>query len=709
MKADTEGAKAPVDLTMLQLHNLMYEKNHYLKAIKACNDFKSRYPDVEMVGEEEFESSAPEEIKGKVLASDPEHDLMLKRLSFELFQRKELCKHRENLENHKKGLVATIASRKKFLSSLPSHLKSLKKASLPVQQQLGMLHTKKLKQHNAAVLLPPPLYILYSQLSGQREAFGEKIDLEVVGSLKDAQTFAQQQANKETSTSSNTENNRLDDDALDEDDDAQRRRKRTKRNLVKDNIGQPGVCQSHPLKITLSIYDEEDHEAKPLKLITLKFEYLVKLNVVCVGIEDSNEGSDNNVLSNLFPNDTGVELPHQTAKLSVGDSVAFGEKASRPYKWAQHLAGMDILPEVPPLHACSENANGPTLKNADVLSALSLYRRQNRVQNILQRIRLRTKAQMALAEQLDSLTKLKWPLLDYKNVPWASRSPLCSLQQWSASGINLNSSAPVAARRVSGSVEPHLDRRSVTSWEVENSREDGELPLALQAAIPEDPKMMSNLSLELEHSRSLSLISKSLTPSKKFKSQNSGKYEDDLELLLDSESDLDEKRCIDQETDNLSHIVEEPWEDHAAREFLMILGRVDRTEHVVKLEAKVSISIEYPLRPPLFNLSVSADGPQGCFEWFNELRAMEAEVNFHILKVLPVEYENHILTHQIHCLAMLFDFHFDTNGKRNSTSVIDIGLCKPVIGKMLGRSVRGRDRRKMFSWKDMDCSPGYPS
>lgn len=115
------------------------------------------------------------------------------------YQRKELCKLTEKLEQQKKNLLETIANRKKFLSSLPSHLKSLKKASLPVQHQLGVLHTKKTKQKQLAELLPPPLYVLYSQLVAQKDAFGENIDLEIVGSVKDAQTYARQQANKDTS------------------------------------------------------------------------------------------------------------------------------------------------------------------------------------------------------------------------------------------------------------------------------------------------------------------------------------------------------------------------------------------------------------------------------------------------------------------------------------------------------------------------------
>ncbi|KAG0471600.1 hypothetical protein HPP92_016146 [Vanilla planifolia] len=297
IKAETEIAKAPVDFTTLQLHNLMYEKNHYLKGIKTCRDFRSKYPDIELVPEEEYFKNAPDDIKGKVLATDATHDLMLKRLNYELLQRKELCKLHEKLELHKRSLVEAIANRKKFLSSLPSHLKSLKKASLPVQQQLGILHTKKLKQHSAAELLPPPLYILYSQLLAQKEAFDEKIEMEITGSVKDAQAFSQQQANKENGLSTNMD---VEDEAPDEDEGIQRRRKRPKKNLIKGICDQDGIQQSHPLKVIVHIFDDEDSQAKPLNLMTLKFEYLVKLNVVCVGVEETDHGSYD-ILCNLFP------------------------------------------------------------------------------------------------------------------------------------------------------------------------------------------------------------------------------------------------------------------------------------------------------------------------------------------------------------------------------------------------------------------------
>ncbi|VFQ86856.1 unnamed protein product [Cuscuta campestris] len=397
VKTETERAKAPVDFTTLQLHNLMYEKSHYLKAIKACQDFKSKYPDIELVPEEEFFRDAPENIKSSVISNDSSHNLMLKRLNFELFQRKELCKLHEKLEEQKKSLQGIIANRKKFLLSLPSHLKSLKKASLPVQHQLGVQHTKKLKQLHSAELLPPPLYVIYSQLLAQKEAFEEMIEMEIVGSVKDAQAVAHQQATKDNAKASSVDNSKIDEDLPDEEDDGQRRRKRPRKVPGKESVDHTRIYQAHPLKVILHVLDDETPDLSPTKIVTLIFEYLMKLNVVCVGVEGSEDDSGKDILCNLFPDDTGLELPHQSAKM-IDSSVEFDKtRTSRPYKWAQHLAGIDFLPEVSPLVGGFENSNEESAKHSSIIAGLSLYRQQNRVQTVVQRIRARKKAQLALA------------------------------------------------------------------------------------------------------------------------------------------------------------------------------------------------------------------------------------------------------------------------------------------------------------------------
>jgi THO complex subunit 5 len=115
-------------------------------------------------------------------------------------------------------------------------------------------------------------------------------------------------------TLSNGDNNKMDDDGVDDEEDAQRRRSRSKKNVVKEANNPAVMYQLHPLRIILHVYDTEDSGTKGRKLITLRFEFLAKLNVVCAGIEDS-EGMDNNILCNLFPDDTGLELPHQVYNL----------------------------------------------------------------------------------------------------------------------------------------------------------------------------------------------------------------------------------------------------------------------------------------------------------------------------------------------------------------------------------------------------------
>ncbi|KAL8518376.1 hypothetical protein ACS0TY_009673 [Phlomoides rotata] len=728
VKVESERAKAPVDMTTLQLHNLMYEKNHYVKAIKACKDFKTKYPGIELVPEEEFSKDAPEEIKNPVLSNDSTHDLMLKRLNYELSQRKELCKFREKLELQKKALQETIANRKKFLLSLPSHLKALKKASLPVQHQLGVLHTKKLKQLQLAELLPPPLYVTYTQLLAQKEAFGENIELEITGSVKDAQAFARQLANKD-SVSTNLENSKLEDDVADEEDDGQRRRKRPKKVPSKENLDQSGIYQSHPLKVTLHINDDEASDLNSSKLITLKFEFLIKLNVVCVGVEGSEEVHLNNILCNLFPDDTGLELPQQSAKLCVGNSLSFDERrTSRPFKWAQHLAGIDFLPEVSPLLSVSEESNSETTKHPSVSAGLSVYRQQNRVQTVVQRVRARKKAQLALAKLLDSLRSLKWPTVTCESVPWATHTPRCKLHGWLSmtSTRNRTTSLPVGdveqGRDDSAGVDAHT-KTGMSKEEMETTKEDGELPsLVPVAAGVSDANLTPYKGSDLEHLGRLSLASMSimspLTP--KGKSPGLKKQEDDIDLMLESDNELDEPVQADEQSDNLEgpSVVKNLWADYGIQEYTLVLTqKLAYDERIMKLEAKIKISLEYPLRPPQFELNLynsfqgKSFSESVCSEFFNELTAMEAEVNVHLIRMLPLEEENVILGHQVRCVAMLFDLLFEDGkvcSERRCNSVIDVGLCKPVRGELVSRSFRGRDRRKMISWKETSCTSGYP-
>lgn len=111
---------------------------------------------------------------------------------------------------------------------------------------------------------------------------------------------------------------KLKDEAPDDIEDVQGQRKRPRMDQGKEGLFPSDVLQVHPLKINLHLYDDEASDLELAKLVILTFEYLVKLNIVCVGIEASDEGPNNNdILCNLFPDDNGLELPHQVYERDV--------------------------------------------------------------------------------------------------------------------------------------------------------------------------------------------------------------------------------------------------------------------------------------------------------------------------------------------------------------------------------------------------------
>lgn len=270
-------------------------------------------------------------------------------------------------------------------------------------------------------------------------------------------------------------------------------------------------------------------------------------------------------------------------------------------------------------------------------------------------------------EQLDLLTKLKWPALDSESVPWALHTPLCSLYEWSAIGPLCNQISSLPVNSIEQSQEPvdvGMDGRSGPSREeAEGAREDGELPsLVSFASSANDIKLNPNKGPNLEHSRQLTLISKS-TISPLGKSQSFKKY-DDSDLMLDIDCDLDEPAPSEVEIENAGsgefhERADNSWMDYGVREYYLTLSRkMDAKEKDVKLKAKVvlvlsltsysdhslttwnfdiaslwqiKISREYPLRPPLLALSLHACSEEDYDDsnnsgGYNELRSMEAEV-----------------------------------------------------------------------------------
>lgn len=92
VKAETDEAKAPLDKASLELNNLLYERDHFLREIRTCRNFKTKFPGIELQAEEVFWESASEEQKGDAKLKEDPHQLQLARLRLELAQVRCFCR-----------------------------------------------------------------------------------------------------------------------------------------------------------------------------------------------------------------------------------------------------------------------------------------------------------------------------------------------------------------------------------------------------------------------------------------------------------------------------------------------------------------------------------------------------------------------------------------------------------------------------------------
>lgn len=202
--------------------------------------------------------------------------------------------------------------------------------------------------------------------------------------------------------------------------------------------------------------------------------------------------------------------------------------------------------------------------------------------------------------------KLKWPAVTCKSVPWASHTPLCSLHSWSQVGTltDLASSLTVTeADQVKVPPEVDVEGKTDTSKEEVENREDGELPALITAGpVESDTTRTPSKGSDNERSRRLALISKSVvSPISKGKSLSFRKNDEDLDLMLDSGSELDEPEHVEQETETTPRIkgcevVDYSWVECGVQEFHFVLNRImEIGDKSMKLNAKVDCIFFAPL------------------------------------------------------------------------------------------------------------------
>ena len=417
-KSKSDAEKANFDANSLQLHNLLYEKHHYQREIARCADFRSKHEDVGLVDRGTFEAEAPAELR----RAGPEeaHQLMVDRLEFELLERQRLAREQGVLVARKAELSSTVKSKAGFLRELPAHLAAMRASSAPLQQALVAPVSVARQQHEAARSLPAPLYVVFAQLEAFRDTAAPTASVEISGHVADAEAWYK--VRKEAGSGSVGGSPRpardataeaVEEGADDKDGEGRRSSKRLKpddgnaEHAGSGAEGEDGVEGDDD-----GSGSSEDVALAPMPdvfplvvsalvpgckgggSLRVSFSYAPSIAAVLVDAEHVSVGGIKDVeirgarlLSTLFEGDGGLAVPQQAGANSPAGRWD-PSRRSRPYRWAQFLAGLPMA------------SDASDTDQQAAWQAASARASAGSVQSAVERMVGRIDAQLALREQL---------------------------------------------------------------------------------------------------------------------------------------------------------------------------------------------------------------------------------------------------------------------------------------------------------------------
>ncbi|GIL76124.1 hypothetical protein Vretifemale_5834 [Volvox reticuliferus] len=399
---ETSKFKIRLEQAHLQLQNLLYEKEYYDKEINECQNFRFKHSDgaIGLVPTEQFQGSASPEVLARI--GNDSHKLMLERLYDELNQRKAMVSELNDLRKARAATRQEVDKRKRTLDDLQQQLQGLEDTAKPLQTILAP-HLSLRGFARSADLLPLPLYIVYSQLAAVREALGMPIRVAILGSSVEAESFAKSltldsvevaaDGMQQASTSGLTMPAAGPGPVLEP---AAKQPRLSPAPpyataLSATAAGAPSTTapassddlyKVHPLSVLLEV--QRENNGRLQTIISVKFQFLVNLKLVTA---HSEVRDDNVLLGALFPGDDGSATAYESlAQLQGGTFKYDTSRPAKPYRWCQHLAGLDFAPPLP-LATQLPGGQAGTEASTIVLEGLDLYRRQQRVIHVIERLR----------------------------------------------------------------------------------------------------------------------------------------------------------------------------------------------------------------------------------------------------------------------------------------------------------------------------------
>ncbi|KAI7959151.1 hypothetical protein MJO28_002942 [Puccinia striiformis f. sp. tritici] len=135
-KSQTQKVRNQVDQIHLDLQNLVYERRHLEKEIKKCQEFESEYQNISIHSLEEYFERNPEDKREEPDAIDP-HELMIKRLKFELSERKRFEAEKKELLQKKLKLSKENDEKKSKLDELEKQLDRFVVSAKEIQSKMA--------------------------------------------------------------------------------------------------------------------------------------------------------------------------------------------------------------------------------------------------------------------------------------------------------------------------------------------------------------------------------------------------------------------------------------------------------------------------------------------------------------------------------------------------------------------------------------------
>lgn len=163
--------KADLEKKSQQLDGLRYEQSHLEAEIQTCQNFETKYLD-QMVKDEQ--AASMEEFLQADVTDPADKQKIIHKLNMEINARGSLQRDLHTKQKKLATLQDQVKKKKTFLQSLPNHLATIERASMPLQKTmfnsdsktpgLRMNGTERRARLDAAQNLSLPLFTLYSSL-----------------------------------------------------------------------------------------------------------------------------------------------------------------------------------------------------------------------------------------------------------------------------------------------------------------------------------------------------------------------------------------------------------------------------------------------------------------------------------------------------------------------------------------------------------------